>query len=78
MTSDADVGRMAVRLWVCFSSSNSDSESSLVLIVMSVEWRLLFITGENVQLMMVAMLKKFSITDTMLYQTVLLCFLYLL
>lgn len=78
MTSDADVGRMAVRLWVCFSSSNSDSESSLVLIVMSVEWRLLFITGENVQLMMVAMLKKFSITDTMLCQTVLLCFLYLL
>ena len=78
MTSDADVGRMAVRLWVCFSSSNSDSESSLVLIVMSVEWRLLFITGENAQLMMVAMLKKFSITDTMLCQTVLLCFLYLL
>jgi len=50
----------AVRQWVVsFSSSNSDSVSPLLLqIFMRIACKLLYIAGENAQLMVISMLKK--------------------
>ena len=59
VSGDQTVDVNTVRQWVVhFSTGSSDSGSPLLLqIVMSVACRLLFIAGENAELMVVSMLK---------------------
>jgi len=58
---------------VCFSIGQSYSESPLLgQIFMSLACRLLSITGENEQLMVVSMLKNSFVAENFLYQIVLL------
>ena len=72
---DQTVDVSTVRGWeVCFSRGDSNSGSCpLVQIFMSTACRLLFITGENAWLMVVAMLKKCFVAEDLLFQIVLLC-----
>ena len=66
-----------VVVWVVhFSSGNSDSGlPPLLQIFMSMACRLLFITGKNVQLMVVTVEKWCFVVENLLYQIVLVCFL---
>jgi len=60
-----------------FSSGISDSGSSLLVqIVMIAAYRLLFIIGENAQLMVVTVDKQCFVAEHLLYEIELLCSLY--
>ena len=69
-----------MRQWVVrFSSGNGDSGSPpLAQVLTSAVCRLLFIVGENAQLMVVTVEKQCCVAENLLYQVALLCSLYLL
>ena len=60
ISGDQTVDLSTVRQWVvCFSSGNSNSGSPLLVqIFTSMAWKLLFIAGENAELMVATMLKN--------------------
>lgn len=68
------------RQWVVHFSNDDSGSPLLVQIFMSMACNLLFITEENTSVMMVTMLKKIFIffSVNLLYQIMLLCYLYVL
>jgi len=72
---DPTVDVSTVKQWVVhFSSGDSDSMSPLLVqIFTSLAHRLLFITGDNAQLMVVTVLKRCFVAENLLYLVVLLC-----